>query len=104
FAAQRIHQLAGAVGVDLDLACKAILANPAHRFPLLHARQFDNATERAEVFANLLVAVFVGHLHAAGIGGNADVIGNKYQKRIGIGILAVGFDGSNFFFVGAAAK
>ncbi len=103
-AAQCIHQLAGAIGVDLDLSRGAVLANPADGFTLLHTRQFHNPTEGTQVFADLLVTVPVGHLNAAGVGGNADVIGNKNEERIGIRIFAVGFDSPDFLSIGAAAK
>jgi hypothetical protein len=44
------------------------------------------------------------HLHAADIGGNADMVGDENDKSIRIGILAIVFDGSKLFFVRAAAK
>ena len=103
-AAERVDQFAGAVGIDLDVARGAVFADPAHRFAFLDARQFDNAAERAEVFADLLITILVGHLHAADVGRNADVIGDEDEQRVGIGIFAVLFDGADFFLVRAAAE
>ena len=58
----------------------------------------------AQRLADALVALFVGHVHAAGVGGNADVVGHKNQHRVGIGIFAVGLDGGQLLFVRAAAE
>ena len=85
-------------------AAGAVLGNPADGFALFHARQFDDAAVLAHGFADALVALFVLHLHAADVGGNADVVGDKDEERVGIRILAVVLDGGEFFFVGAAAK
>ena len=85
-------------------AAGAVLGDPADGFALFHARQFDDAAVLAHGFADALVALFVLHLHAADVGGNADVVGDEDQQRVGIGILAVLLDGGQFFFVGSAAK
>ena len=91
-------------GSIFTLAAGAIFGNPADRFALFHARQFDDAAVLAHGFADALVAFFVLHLHAAHVGGNADVVGDKNDQRVGIRILAVVFDGREFFFVRSAAK
>ena len=85
-------------------AAGAVIRNPADRLALFHPRQFHDAAVLAHGFADALVALLVLHLHAADVGGNADVVGDKNQKRIGIRILAVVFDGGQFFFVRSAAK
>ena len=53
---------------------------------------------------NALVAFFVGHVHAARIGRNTDVVGDKNEHRVGIGILAVGLDGGQLFVVRSATE
>ena len=88
-AAQRVDQFAGSVGIDLywDVAAGAIVGNPANCFALLHARQFDDAAVLAHGFADALVAFLILHLHAANVGGNADVVGDEDDQRVGIRIL-----------------
>src|SRR5258708_11113721 len=105
-AAEGVDQFASAVRIDLHwhAAAGAKLRNPADSFAFLHPRQFDDAAVLAHGFANALVAFFVLHLHAADVGGNADVVGDEYQEGVGIRVLAVVFDGSKFFFVRATAK
>ena len=105
-AAERVDQLAGAVGIDLHgyRAAGTVFGDPAHRFAFFHARQFDDAAVLAHGFADALVALFVLHLHAADVGGNADMVGNENDERVGIRILAIVFDGGKLFFVGPAAK
>ena len=103
-AAEGVDQFAGAVGLDFHVAAGAVIGDPAHGFAFFDARQFDDAAVLAHGFADALVALFVLHLHAADVGGNADVVGDENNQRVGIGILAVVLDGGQLFFVGAAAK
>jgi len=52
----------------------------------------------------MLVAFFILHFHSTNVGRDADMVGNKDQHRVGIGILAILFNGRKFFFIRAAAK
>ena len=45
----------------------------------------------------LLVAILIGHLHAAGVGGDADVVGDEDEERVRIGIFTILFDGAEFW-------
>ncbi len=104
-AAEGVDQFAGSVGIDLYryAAAGTKICNPADGFAFFDARQLDDAAVLAHGLADALVAFLVLHLHAADVGGNADVVGDEYQQRIGIRILAVIFDGGKLFFVRAAA-
>src|SRR4029077_5466721 len=97
-------QFAGAVEFDLHALAGPIIVDPAHRFALFSTREYDDATVLAHGFADTLVAFFVLHLDAAHVGGNADGVGDENNQRVGIRILAVGFDGGQLFFVRSAAK
>jgi hypothetical protein len=70
----------------------------------LYARQFDDAAKRSHLFADSFVALLVGHVHAAGIRRNADMVGDKDQQRIGIWILAVVLDRSQLVVIRSAAE
>ena len=82
----------------------AIVRYPAHRLALFHTSQFDDAAVLAQGVTDTLVAVSVLHLDAAGIGGNADVVGDKDDKRVGVGVLTVFLDGGQLLFVRSAAE
>ena len=66
--------------------------NPADAVAFFHSGKFNQRAVLAERFANAFVAVFVLHLHAARVRGNADVIGDEDQHRVRIGVAAVLFD------------
>ncbi len=76
---------------------------PAHGITLFHARQLNHAAEFAQGFPDAFEALFILHIHAAHVGGNADVIGNEDQQRIRIRIFNVLLDSIEIFFVAAAA-
>src|SRR5436309_458074 len=103
-AAERIHQLAGAIRLDLYVASGAILADPAHRLAFFHSCQLDDPAILTHSFANALVSLFVGQIHAPCIGRDADVISDKYQNGIRIWVFAVGFNRREFFLVRSASK
>ncbi len=87
--AERVNQFAGGVSVDLHvLGGGAVFTNPADGVALLHAGQFDDGAVLAEGVADAFIAVFVVHVHAAGVGGNADVIGDENQHGVRVGIFA----------------
>ena len=87
-----------------DFAGGAIFLYPANGVAFFDAAQFDDRAIPAESFTNALVAFFVGEVHAAGVDGNADVVGDEDQYRVGIGIATVLLDGVEFFFVRSAAE
>ena len=70
----------------------------------MHARQFHDAAVLAHGLADALVAFFILHLHAAQVGGNADMVGDKYEQRVGIRILTIILKGGQLLFIGPAAK
>src|SRR4029077_243507 len=82
----------------------AVVADPAARFAFLNPGQLGDAAVLGHGFANALVALFVLHLHAADVSGNADVISHEDQQRVGIGVPAIIFDGRKFFLVSGATK
>ena len=79
------------------------LHGPVHRVAFLHPRQLQHRAVLAQGLANALVALLVRHVHAAHIGGNADVVGDKHQHRVGIRIGEVLLDGRELFVVLAAS-
>ena len=82
----------------------AVFGDPADRLALLDPRQFDDGAIPPERLPDALVALLVGHVHAPGVGRDADVVGHKNQHRIGVGIFAVGLDGGQFLFVRSASE
>ena len=86
---------------DLDAELRRLAADgyelidqaprPGHagRVAFLHPRQFHDAAVLAHGVADTLIALLILHLHLANVVGNADVIGNEYDERVRIGILAV---------------
>ena len=90
--------------LDLHSAAGAVFRNPADGFAFFHARQFHDAAVLAHGFADALVAFFILHLHAADVGGNADVVGDEDDERVGIRILAVVLDRGELFFVRTTAE
>src|SRR5258708_22545685 len=92
------------MGIDLHATAGSVVADPADRLAFFNPGQLDDAAVLAHGFADALVALFVLHLHAAHVGGNADVIRHEDNERVGIGILAIIFDGRKFFLVRAATE
>src|SRR5882724_12267202 len=101
--AESIDQFAGGVLIDFYVFFLRLVDDPAHAVGFFHARQFHNAAVFAQRFADALVAVLVLHLHAANVGGNADVIGDKDDHRVWVGIFHVGINGGEFVGVRAAS-
>src|SRR4051812_23954588 len=98
-AAERIDQFTGGVQIDLYVASDAIFLDPTDSIAFLHASQFDDCAVAAKSFANALIALFVGEIHAACVDRNADVIGDEDQHRVGIWITTILLDGIKFFFI-----
>ncbi len=69
---------------------------------LFDAGEFDDGEMFAESLADALVALLVGHLHAAQVGRDADVVGDEDEQRVGIGVAVVG-DGGELGVVLAAS-
>src|SRR6202023_1711794 len=99
-AAKRIDQFTGGIQIDLHVAGDAVFLDPADGIAFFHAAKFYNRTVSAESFANALVTLFVGQVHAAGVNRNADVVGDEDQHGIGVRISAVLLDGLKLVFVG----
>ena len=99
-----VHQFARRVGVNLHVPGAAVVADPADGFTFFHPRQLDNGAILAQGLPDALVALLVGQVHAARIRRDADVVGDKNQHRIRVGVLAVGLDGSQFLFVRSSSK
>src|SRR5256885_14066774 len=89
---QRIDQLARGVLLDLYILLGCALDYPADAITLIDAGQLNNAAVLAQSLADALVAIFVGHLHAAHVGGGTDVVSDKDQQRVRIRILAGSFN------------
>src|SRR5579859_3975628 len=102
-AAERVHQLAGGIGIDFDLLRGGAVYGPAHGIAFFHARQLDDPAEFTQGLADALKTFFILHVHAAHVGGNADVIGDKNEQGIRIRIFYVLLDDIKVFFVAAAA-
>ena len=92
-AAQGVDQLAGGVGVDDRALGGAVIGKPADRLPFVHPRQLDNGAILTEGVADALIAILVGHVHATGVGGDADVVGDEDEHGSRVRILAVLLDG-----------
>jgi hypothetical protein len=92
------------VGIDFHIARVAVFPNPADRIAFFHPRQFDNGAILPKSFADALVALFVRHLHAAGIRRNADVVCHKDQYCIRIRVLRIRLYGSELFLVRPAPE
>src|SRR5215467_14326509 len=103
-ATERVHEFARAIGFDLYAAAGTLVCDPANCLAFLYAREFHDAAILAHGVADALVAIAVLHLHAAHVGGNADVVGNKNDDGVGIGIAAVLLDSGELFFVRSAPK
>ncbi len=76
---------------------------PLDGLALFDAGEFDDGEMLAEGLADALVALLVGHLHAAQVGRDADVVGDEDEQRVGIGIAEVGGDGGELGVVLAAS-
>src|SRR5262249_19285530 len=63
-----------------------------------------DAAIRPHLFTDALIALLVLHVHAASVGGNADVVSNKNQHSIRVGIFAVLLDGVELVFVRAGSE
>src|SRR3954465_15981092 len=71
-AAERIDQFTGGVQIDLYVASDAIFLDPTDSFALFYAAKLYDRAIAAESFANALVPLFVGEIHAASVDRNAD--------------------------------
>ena len=76
---------------------------PLDRLALFNAGKFDDLEIVAKSLTDALVAILIGHLHAAKISRDADVVGNQDEQRVGVGILHVAGDGGKFRVVLAAS-
>ena len=61
------------------------------------AGELDEAAPVAEGFADAVEALLVLHVHAAEVGGEVEVVGEKDEDGLGVGAAAVGFEGGEFF-------
>ena len=101
--AERVHQLAGGVGVEADAARLGLGGDPTDRIGLSHAGQLDQAAGVAQRLADSLVALFVLIVHAAQVGRDAQVVGDEEQHGLRVGAAEVGIDGGKFGLPGTAA-
>ena len=100
--AQRVHQLAGRVGLHADAGLLRRGHGPAHRVFLVHARQLHHAAVLAQRLGQPLKAVLVVHLHAPRVGGDAQEVGDKNQQRLRVGRAEIAVQRRKFVFLGAA--
>jgi hypothetical protein len=76
--------------------------DPAHGVFFVDAGQFDHAAVFAESFCEALEAVLVVHVHAAGVGGDAEEVGDEDKKCLGVGRAEVAIERGELVLFGAA--
>ena len=77
--------------------------DPADGVDFSDTGQLDQAAGVAQRLADALVALFVLIVHAAQVGGDAEVVGDEEQDGLRVGAAEVGVDGGEFGLPGAAA-
>ena len=75
---------------------------PAHGVLFAHAGQLHHAAVLAQGLAEALEAVLVVHVHAAGVGGDAQEVGDEQQQRLGVGRAEVAVEGGELVLLCAA--
>ena len=89
--AEGVHEFAGGVRFDLD--SRRFASATIHAGHRLHRRgPARRCRSVAERFADSVVAVLVLHVHAARVGGDADVVGDEEEQRLRIRRAEIGVD------------
>ena len=93
-----------AASASILVACaRGGFVEPLDGLAFFDAGEFDDGEMLAEGLADALVALLVGHLHAAQVGRDADVVGDEDEQRVGIGVAEVVGDGGELGVVLAAS-